>query len=170
MLAVAGAGLYSAGALRGLSAIQGNAVSFLVLIGPVTVVMARLESGAREATIGKRGRRLRVVDARTESGVSFGRALLRNAVKIALPWELGHTVAYGLFGSSPGASVPGWLVAVTVAAYMLPIAYVVTLFVGHGRTPYDWLSGTVVVRDDAPVAGSAGGSSSLDRDRPAEGH
>lgn len=154
VLAVAGATLYVTGVLRSLSAGAGNLVSFLVLVLPVTVALARSESGPLEATIGKRARRLRVVDAGTGSQASFGRALLRNAAKIAVPWELGHTVAYGLIGAVPGASIPGWLVSAMVAAHILPTVYVVTLFVGHGRTPYDWLSRTIVVREDGPIVGA----------------
>jgi hypothetical protein len=155
LLAVVGATLYFTGVLGSLSANVGNAASFLVLILPVTVVLSWLESSSREATIGKRARRLRVVDAGTKSRVSFFRALLRNALKIAVPWELGHTVAYGLIGTVPGVPIPGWLVAATVAAYILPTVFVGTLFVGPGRTPYDWLSRTIVIRWDDPTIGAA---------------
>lgn len=145
VLAVVGATLYLTGAVDSLSANVGNAVSFVVLILPATVAMAWFESSSREATIGKHARGFRVVDAGTGSRVSFGRALLRNALKIAVPWEVGHTVAYGLVGTARGGAIPGWLVVATVAAYLVPTVYVATLFIGHGRTPYDWLSRTVVV-------------------------
>lgn len=100
---------------------------------------------AASATIGKRARGLRVVDASTGSRVPFARAVLRNALKIAVPWEVGHIVAYGLVGTARGAAAPGWLVVATVAASLMPAVYVVTLFIGRGRTLYDWLSRTVVV-------------------------
>jgi hypothetical protein len=45
-------------------------------------------------------------------------------------------------GSGP-VPVSVWLL--TVVAYVLPIMYVVSLFVGQGRTPYDLVSGTVVI-------------------------
>jgi hypothetical protein len=37
----------------------------------------------------------------------------------------------------------------TGLAYVLPIIYVVSVFVGTGRTPYDRLAGTVVIRRPA---------------------
>jgi uncharacterized RDD family membrane protein YckC len=135
VLAVVGAALYLTGVLHTLSADAGNAASFVVLIVPVTVALARFEAGSREATVGKRARRLRVVDAGTQSRVSFARALLRNTVKVAVPWELGHTVAYGLIGTTAGVPVPGWLIVTTVAAYVLPAVYVVTLFVVTAERP-----------------------------------
>jgi uncharacterized RDD family membrane protein YckC len=145
VLAVTGTTLYFTGVVHDVSGNVGNDVSFVVLILPATVTMAWYESSSREATIGKRARGLRVVDAGTGSRVSFGRALLRNALKIAVPREVGHTVAYGLVGTARGGAIPVWLVVATVAAYLVPTVYLATLFVGHGRTPYDWLSGTVVI-------------------------
>jgi hypothetical protein len=155
VLAVVGATLYSTGVLRSLSPTVGNAASLVVLILPVTLTLAWLESGSREATIGKHAQRLQVVDAATRSRVSFWRVLLRNAVKVAVPWELGHTAAYGLIGAVPGVATPGWLLAATVAVYILPAVFVGTLFLGAGRTPYDRLSRTIVVRGDDPTFESA---------------
>lgn len=154
VLAVVGAALYFTNVVPAHGAWAGNAISFLVLVMPVTVALARFESGTREATIGKQARRLRVVDVDGRSQVSFGRALLRNAVKVAVPWGLGHVVFFGLVGSAPSGSVPAWLVVTTAAAYVLPGVYLVTLFVGNGRTPYDRLSRTRVVRNIDPVAAS----------------
>jgi hypothetical protein len=83
--------------------------------------------------------------------VRFGRALLRNTLKIAIPWELGHTVALGLADTGRAAAgggavvVPPWLWAVTGATYAMVIVYVGALFTGSRRTPYDRLSRTRVV-------------------------
>lgn len=145
-LGAVGAALYVSGALRDLSGEVANVAAFLVLILPVTLVLAWLESSVRGGTVGKRARRLRVIDASTGSRVSFRRALLRNAVKTAVPWELAHTVVYRLAEGGEGGSAPMWLIVATVATYLLPATYVVALFMGRGRTPYDWLSGTFVVR------------------------
>lgn len=60
-----------------------------------------------------------------------------------MPWTIGHAAAIALVGSttiSPG------LVTLTAAAYVLPLVYVVTLFVREGRTPYDRAGGARVVR------------------------
>ncbi|MEX2551862.1 MAG: RDD family protein, partial [Actinomycetota bacterium] len=61
----------------------------------------------------------------------FPRALLRNALKIAVPWMLGHAVVFELVQTSEAeaSAVPGWLWVVTAGAYVLPAAYVVSLFV-----------------------------------------
>lgn len=153
VLAVVGAALYTTGLTHDLSAGAGNAVAFLVLIVPVTVALAWFEAGSRAATVGKRARRLRVVDAATQVQIPFVRALLRNAVKVALPWELGHTLAFSLFGTTAGVPLSGRLIVTTVAAYVLPTVYVVTLFVGRGRTPYDWAAHTIVIRRDEATSG-----------------
>lgn len=143
VLVVIGAALFLSGAVARVDPVVGNVVSFVILIAPVTIVFAWLESGARQATVGKRARRLRVVDARTGTRIPFGRAVLRNTLKIALPWEFGHIVVYGLIASTD--AVPAWLLVVTFCAYGLPIWYLISLFVGNGRTPYDRVAGTVVV-------------------------
>ena len=78
----------------------------------------------------------------TGGRITLRRALLRNALKVALPWELGHTVAFTLATSN--GIVPAWIIPVTALTYALPIVYIVTLFVGDGRTLYDRITGTVV--------------------------
>jgi uncharacterized RDD family membrane protein YckC len=142
VLAAVGATLYATGVVRELSVAAGNVVSFLVLVAPVTLALAWFESGPRQATVGKRIRRLRVVDAGTQSTIPFRRALLRNVVKLTVPWELGHVAVYGLVAATGGP--PGWLMVVAVAANVVPAVYVATLFVAGGRTPADWLARTVV--------------------------
>jgi uncharacterized RDD family membrane protein YckC len=115
-----------------------NAGAFVVLIVPVTCWLAWCESGERQATPGKRVRNLQVVGA--NGRITFRRALLRNTLKVAVPWELGHTVAYGFASGSDGA----WLIVVTIVVYAVLIAWFVSLF--FQRSPYDVLSGTRVVR------------------------
>lgn len=144
--AAVGVPLYLAGRTRGLSTITLNIIASTAVVMPVTIGLAWLESSAREATIGKRTRRLRVVDADTGSRIPFRRALLRNAVKIAVPWMLGHAVVYEIVQTSKAGDVPGWLAVATGGAYVLPAVYVVSLFVRRGRTPYDWMSRTTVIR------------------------
>ena len=145
-LAVVVVSLYLTDVMPALSASATQALSFLILVAPVTVGLALLESGSRGATVGKHARRLLVVTVDGRLQVSFGRALIRNTLKVALPWELGHLVVYGLAGGSSSGSVPAWLVLATAAAYVIPAIYVITLFVGNGRTPYDRLSRTTVTR------------------------
>jgi len=137
--------LYLAGVTSSWGNLELNLVAALVLVLPTTIVMAVQEAGPRQATIGKRARRLRVVEARTGGTVTFLRALTRNAVKVAVPWLIGHAAVYAIVGSSGDDTVPPWAVVLTVGSYVLPISYVVSLVVGGGRTPYDWLSGTKVV-------------------------
>ena len=87
--------------------------------------------------------KLKVVSARDGERLSFGTALLRNTLKVAVPWTIGHAAAIALVGSTTMS--PG-LVILTAAAYVLPLVYVVTLFAGKGRTPYDRAAGAGVVR------------------------
>jgi uncharacterized RDD family membrane protein YckC len=124
-----------------------NLLSFLLLIAPVTGWLAVWEAGRRGASLGKRLMRLRV-GTWDGSPPPLVRALLRNALKIALPWELGHIVAFTL--ASPTAAGPVAVIAAVcgIAAFAIAIGYVASLFIGSGRTPYDRLAGTTV-RDRA---------------------
>ncbi|MFJ3407228.1 RDD family protein [Promicromonospora sp. NPDC090134] len=142
-LAAIGIPLYLSGVTGEWSAATTNVVSALVTAVPLTIFLAVLESGTRQATVGKRVLGLKVVGARDGGRLSFASALLRNALKVAVPWTIGHAAAIGLVGSSEVG--PG-LMILTAAAYVLPVVYVVTLFVGEGRTPYDRAGGDRVVR------------------------
>src|ERR1700712_4543510 len=94
--AAVGVPLLLTGVTHGVSPVWLNIIGAVVLIAPVTVGLAWLEFGTRPATFGKRTRRLQVAGADTGSRVTFSRALLRNSLKIALPWTLGHAVVFGL--------------------------------------------------------------------------
>jgi hypothetical protein len=145
--AAIGIPLFLSGVTVGLSAGILNLVAALVIVVPVTCGQALLESSSREASVGKRARRLMVVNISSGERVSFARALSRNALKIKLPWLIGHAAVFALVLSNPstaGVSPGVWLL--TVAAYVLPIAYVVSLFIGTGRMPYDRIAGTFVMK------------------------
>jgi len=115
-----------------------NLGSFVLLVLPATLWLAWRES-ARGATPGKRLRGLVVVTARGGGPVSFARALGRNALKIAVPWELGHTVAYG-FATQPDPAA--WLIAVSILLYAVLLVWLGSLF--FPVSPYDALAGTRV--------------------------
>ena len=144
--AAVGVAFYMAGATVGLSRGALNIIATVIVVVPVTIALAWLESSSRQATVGKRTRRLRVVDADTGSRVPFRRALLRNVLKIAVPWLLGHAVVFEIVQTSEAGAVPGWLWVATAGAYVLPAVYVASLFVRRGRTPYDRISRTTVTR------------------------
>jgi uncharacterized RDD family membrane protein YckC len=126
-----------------LSPLGWNAVSFVILIVPATVWLATWEASGRGATPGKQWLRLRV---RTLQGGQLGwrRALARNAIKIALPWELGHTAAFLLADPRAGAAVTAIGMASAYVACALGAWYVTTLFIGAGRTPYERATATRV--------------------------
>ncbi|WP_435094623.1 RDD family protein [Clavibacter michiganensis] len=146
--------LFLVGATASLPPVAENAVAALVTVVPITIALAVMESGPRQSTPGKRARRLVVRDARTGDALPFRRALLRNAVKIALSWAVGHAAVYAIVGASgatgasggTSASVPPGVEALTAIAYVLPAVWLVTLLLGSGRTPYDRIAGAVVAR------------------------
>lgn len=109
-----------------------------------TVIAARQESGPRAATFGKR-RQVLVVRFRDGSPVTFGRGLVRNAVKIGIPWQLGHVVAVG---SALGYFDDGdpLTLGATVLTYPLLGAMVAAGATGSARALHDRLAGTVVER------------------------
>ncbi|HEV7709693.1 MAG TPA: RDD family protein [Asanoa sp.] len=150
--AAVGVSLFLAGMTRDLDTVTLNLVAATVTVIPVTFWLAWLESRAREATPGKRIRKLTVITATDGSRITFGRALLRNVLKIAVPWLIGHAAVFSIVGTSESGAVPIGVWLLTGVAYALPIVYVVSLFVGMGRTPYDRLSGTAVIRSKHRVA------------------
>ena len=143
LVAAIGLPLYFAGMTGQWSAVTTNVVSALLTAVPLTIFLAVLESGTRQASVGKRVMGLKVVSVRDGARLSFASALLRNALKVAVPWTIGHAAAIALVGSTTMS--PG-LMILTAAAYVLPLVYVVTLFVREGRTPYDRAGGARVVR------------------------
>jgi hypothetical protein len=83
----------------------------------------------------------------------FGAALVRNALKIGVPWLIGHAAVFAITtGSADGGDVPAGVWVLTAAAYVVPLVWIVSLFIAGGRTPYDRLSGTTVVRHVEPGA------------------
>lgn len=109
-----------------------------------TMIAGRAEAGPAHATWGKRRESLQVEGLDGEE-VGLSRALWRNAIKIALPWSLGHAVA---FGAAQGGFDTGdpWTLTATVLTYVVVPATVLMGVIGTGRTLHDRLSGTRVGR------------------------
>jgi uncharacterized RDD family membrane protein YckC len=115
-----------------------NGGAFLILVVPATIWLAAWERGAAAATPGKRLLRLRVVGPTADLG--WGRATARNALKLALPWELGHTGVYALSTNQNALGI-----AATIAAYAVIFVYLGYAF-ATSRTPYDRITRTRVQR------------------------
>ena len=141
ILLALGLGSGAADRFASFSPVLYNVVGFVVLVAPVTIVFAGLE--ARGGTLGKRALGLVVTPAAASGQVSFSRTLVRNLLKIAVPWAIGHVAVYG-FASAFLEVIPTWVYVVTVLSYVLPLVYLVSLFVRTGRTPYDLIAGTRV--------------------------
>ncbi len=126
---------------------------------------ARAESGPRASTWGKRREGLRVEvmpggpggaggtgGARSGGAgpdgthVPFARAFVRNLVKIAIPWQLGHVVAVGAVYGDFDTGATGTMVA-TVLLYGVVIVLVGTVMLGSGRGIHDRIAATRVVGD-----------------------
>ncbi|GLQ19883.1 RDD family protein [Algimonas porphyrae] len=115
-----------------------QAQAFLMVTLPVYLYFTISESRGRKATPGKRLLGL------TVDGTPL-QIMQRNLVKF-LPWEVAHTaIWHGM--PLPAASEPTplglTLMCLSMAAAGL---YIISLFIGSGRTPYDRISGTQVVR------------------------
>ena len=143
MIAAVGVPLYLSGGLHRLDPLALNVVSAALVVVPVAVGLSVAESILGGATPGKRLFRLAVRDAATGGIVRFPKALLRNCLKVGLPWAIGHAAVIGIVAGAPGDPSPA-VDALLVLAYALPIAYVVSLFPGSGLTPYDRAAATTV--------------------------
>ncbi len=179
IVAAVGIPLYLTGVTGSVDPITLNVIASLIMVAPVTLALAWLESSRWHATLGKRALGIRVVGTSrgtnrevdraasaarrtstnddTSSGtepttaagiaarISFGTALLRNALKIALPWLIGHAAVIAITDSGAGSAPSVGVWVLTLAAYALPIVYVVSLFLRRGATPYDVAARTAVV-------------------------
>ena len=123
-------------------------VIFAVLTVPVTVWLAGWEASPGGATPGKRLLGLRVL---TSSGdrLTWPRSLLRTALKFTLPWELAHTAWWNVLlrSGNHGAVLDRLLLSLVCAAITV---YLVSLFVGSRRAPYDRVTGTFVIVKETP--------------------
>jgi len=104
-----------------------NLVGLALVVLPVTVALTAMECGRYEATPGK---------------LRFGLRVRRDPTGERITWarSLGHLAAIAL---AAGGGIDAQIGA--VASMAVPIAYVVTLFVGDRRTIYDRLAGTMVI-------------------------
>jgi uncharacterized RDD family membrane protein YckC len=119
-----------------------NVVGFAVLVLPVTVALAWAEHRWGR-TPGKWLTGLHVVGRPEGSAPSVRQALARNAVKVALPWGIGHAAVYLL---ADGPATPGTpAIVLTGLSYVLPVVALVGVFVRGRRTPHDLIARTDVV-------------------------
>jgi hypothetical protein len=126
----------------------------LSAVPPVLAALwaARAESGPTAATWGKRRFGLSVRVRATAAGLGpaegaapgFGRALVRNIVKIAVPWQVGHVVAIGAAtgGFDRGDALT---MTATIIAYPLIAVWVLAVILGSGRGVHDRLASTAVI-------------------------
>ena len=128
-----------------------NLVGAIVVIVPVVLAVAWCESRPIGATPGKRamGLVVRLGSVR----LPYRLALLRNLLKLGVPGLIGHTAVFAIVSSSNASNgVPTGVRALTGLAYLIPVVWIVSLFVGDRRTPYDRICGTTVSRQAVTAA------------------
>ena len=132
--------LWLAGGTTGVGLLGLNLVGLALVVLPATIGLTLLESGRYEATPGKLRLGLRVRRDPSGERIRPGRSLLRNLLKLGVPWALGHLAAVSLATGGGTDALVGALLTVAV-----PVGYLATLFTGDGRTVYDRLAGTMVI-------------------------
>lgn len=147
VVAAVGVPLYLTGVTGGLRPLQLNLVGAALVVVPVVAGLTLTEGGRYEASPGKQwfGLRVRRPDGRR---LGYARSLLRNTIKVGLPWLVGHAAAIALATSTDPVGTDVWIL--TAVAYLIPLAYLVEALLDHGRAPYD------VVADSQVVAASKG--------------
>ena len=145
LVAAVGIPLYSTGMLNVTGVLAQNLVGLTVVV-PIVLAAAWCESRSRAATPGKRAFRLTVVhgDDVGRGRPTFARALLRNVLKLGIPWAIAHAAVFALVDTSASGPIPGWALWLLAAAYVLPLLWLISLFTPTGRTAYDRLSSTRV--------------------------
>ncbi len=117
---------------------------FLTLTLPVMLYFACCEASPWQATIGKRIAKVRVCDTNGRRP-SLSRTTMRAIFKF-LPWEFFHTIFWHWPGWPTHPAPPTTLqMTLLIVGWLVIGSFLLTLFVGSHRTPYDWLAGTVVV-------------------------
>ena len=127
--------------------------AFLILVLPVILYFALLESSPWQASWGKRRMGLRVTDAHG-GRLSLARSLVRSILKF-VPWELTHACIWRIPGWPFAPQTPPPIItAGLVLVWVLVAMYIISLLVSKThQTLYDWLAGAYVV-----VAAQARGS------------
>jgi hypothetical protein len=149
--AAVGVPLLLAGVIVTTNLVVLNLVGAIVVIVPVVVAAAWCESRPIGATPGKRVLGLVVRSGSTQ--LPYRVALLRNVLKLGVPWLIGHAAVYAIVSSSNASNeVPSGVWVLTGLAYLIPIVWIVSLFVGDRRTPYDRIGGTTVSRQTVTAA------------------
>jgi uncharacterized RDD family membrane protein YckC len=124
--------------------VAGQLLAFAVLTGPVILYFSLMEASHWQATIGKRLLGVRVVGP-ADARLTVARSLARSALKF-LPWEVAHTAIWHS-SDRPFLDEPSPLtLTVMLAAQVVALWFAGALFVGTGRTPYDRVVQTRVVR------------------------
>ena len=118
----------------------------LLALSALPPVAATLLAARQEATGGTPGHRRAgmVVVTADGSPPGPGRALLRNALKTGLPWQLGHVVALGAAAGGFERRDPQLLAATELVYPWLAVA-AVAVATGTGRGLHDRAAGTTVV-------------------------
>ena len=121
---------------------RGHAIAFVTLTLPVWFYFTLQESGPKSATIGKRLVKLEVQSVENKKP-SLSSIALRNGLRF-LPWELSHIAIWYVPGRPFVDAMPVLNLAICLAAILVSVSYILMLFLGAGRTPYDRLSRTCV--------------------------
>ncbi|WP_162144849.1 RDD family protein [Arthrobacter castelli] len=134
---------------RGWGRRRGFVMAMSAVPPAVATLFATWQEREHGATRGKRHYDLVVLD-RSLAPAGYGRLLLRNTVKIGLPWQLGHVVAVGAaFGGFEDRDRLTWSAA--LVTYPLIGAIMASVLFGKGRALPDRLAGTQVAK--SPVQG-----------------
>ncbi len=129
---------------EGPNPMVGQLIGFVTLTLPVILYFAVMHASQRGATVGKRVLRLRVVNMNGQQA-RFPQTLMRAVVKF-LPWEIAHTAIWRIPGWPQEPAEPlAWQWTAFAASMLACGLYIVSLFIGAGRTPYDRVAGTCVV-------------------------
>jgi uncharacterized RDD family membrane protein YckC len=126
----------------GASVLRTDAIAFATTVLPVWLYLTAAESGATQATWGKRRMGLRIT-TNTGGRPGLSPVMVRNAVKL-LPWQLAHIAVARLI---LGVHAPVLIAVTYTLSLVIPVVSIAMAWRGPaGRALHDYVTGTRVVR------------------------
>jgi uncharacterized RDD family membrane protein YckC len=123
--------------------VKSDIMAFLLLVGPVILYFSLQECSQKQASFGKRKRRIKVIRLDGQP-ISLRQAFCRSCLAF-LPWQLAHTAVFHTV--QPGLLPTEIVLVLFIMAYGLIALSGLMIWKGEmHRAPWDKVTGTAVIK------------------------